>query len=190
MVSDPDTVQVFLAAIADGNYRETACKLAGISKQTLYNTIKRAEHGDNSAQAFVDALEKAEALAESETVRNVRQASKLPQFWAAGMTWLERKSPDRWGRRSEDGNAPRVVVQIGVKDSDVTVNVVSPATHNDLPMISTGQVEHMGPINGDYVNQPRALAAPDPAGGPIGGGVAPLPARESGRIKRAGKKKA
>ena len=121
--SDPDKVQLFLAAIADGNYRETAYKLAGIAKQTYYNTLKRAEAGEPSAIAFVDALEKAEALAESEIVRNVRQASKLPQFWAAGMTLLERKSPEKWGRRQDSNDSPRVVVQIGVSAGDVTVRL-------------------------------------------------------------------
>lgn len=123
LTADPDKVQLFLACIRDGNYRETAYKQAGIAKQTFYNTLKRAEQGDVAAQAFVDAVEKAEADAEADTVRNVRNASKSPQFWAAGMTWLERKSPDRWGRRQDDANVPRVVVQIGVKDGDVQVNL-------------------------------------------------------------------
>lgn len=114
---------MFLAAIADGNYRETALKLAGIAKQTYYNTTKRAEAGDIAAMAFVDAVEKAEAQAEAEMVHNVRSASKLPQFWAAGMTIMERKNPDRWGRRQDDSTAPRVIVQIGAKDSDVKVLV-------------------------------------------------------------------
>ncbi len=56
-------------------------------------------------------------------VRNVRKASQLPQFWAAGMTVLERKFPDKWGRRPEDSSTPRIVVQIGVKDGDVQVQL-------------------------------------------------------------------
>src|SRR5678810_1099704 len=131
-LGDPEKVHVFLAAIADGNYRETAIRKAGIAKQTFYNWLKRAEAGDEAAIAFVDALEKAEADAESETVRNVRNASKLPQFWAAGMTWLERKSPDKWGRRQDDSSAPRVIVQIGIRDSDVSISTLSPVPRNDL----------------------------------------------------------
>lgn len=128
-LEDPDKVQLLLASLQDGNYRETACRIAGIAKATLYNTLKRAETGDVGAQAFVDAVEKAEAIAESATVRNVRKASELPQFWAAGMTWLERKSPDKWGRRNEDSSAPKIVVQIGVKDGDVQVSIApSPPT--------------------------------------------------------------
>jgi transposase-like protein len=140
LVSDADKVQVFLAAIQDGNYRETACRVAGIAKQTLYNAIKRAEQGDEASQAFVDALEKAEALAESQTVRNVRKASESPQFWAAGMTWLERKSPEKWGRRNEDGSGPKVLVQIGVGAGDVQVQIasLSPVPRSELAEESTG----------------------------------------------------
>ncbi len=126
MVSEPDTVQLFLAALADGVSRESACKVAGISKQTFYNQLKRAELGELAAQLFVDAVEKAEASVEQRMSRRVTQAADAgPQFWAAGMTWLERKYPDRWGRRQDDSSVPKVVVQIGVKDSDVSITVNS-----------------------------------------------------------------
>jgi hypothetical protein len=195
-LSEPDQVQAFLAAITDGNYRETACKLAGISKSMLHRWLESAEHGDEAAIAFRNALEKAEAFAESETVRNVRNASKLPQFWAAGMTWLERKSPDRWGRRQDDQNTPKVVVQIGVRDSDVQVNLgLSPVPRNELSELSTGQVTHEGLITLDSVNhkesEGQALPAPDPAGGPKRGGVAPSAAQVDGQGNRprGGRKK-
>lgn len=123
--SDPEVVNLILSALADGNYRETACRIAGISKQALYNILKRSERGDAAAAAFVDAMEKAEAMAEAGIVKNVRKASESPQFWAAGMTLLERRLPDRWGKRQDDASVPRVVVQIGARDSDVTVSVGS-----------------------------------------------------------------
>lgn len=140
-LANPDKLQVFLAAIQDGNYRETSCKLAGFSKMALKRWLDKAEAGDEAAMAFRDALEKAEATAESETVRNVRAASKLPQFWAAGMTYLERKHPERWGRRQEDSAAPKVIVQIGARDSDVTINVLSPPVSEDLHRLTDGNSE-------------------------------------------------
>ena len=132
-IGDADKVQLLLASIADGNYRETAIRQAGISKQTFYNWLKRADAGHEPELAFVDALEKAEAEAEAGLVANVRAASKLPQFWAAGMTLLERKSPEKWGRRQDDSQAPKVIVQIGIKDSDVSISTLSPVPRNDLP---------------------------------------------------------
>jgi len=134
LLGDADKVQVLLASIRDGNYRETAYRQAGIAKQTFYSWLMRAEAGDDVAIQFVDTLEKAEADAEADMVRNVRKASQLPQFWAAGMTVLERKFPDKWGRRPEDTSTPRIVVQIGVKDGDVQVQLgpQTPVTQQQL----------------------------------------------------------
>ena len=132
---DPDTLTQLLTAIAAGNRRETACQLAGISGRTLYRWIEQGEAGEEPQAAFVRELKRAEAISEAKIVANVIAASEKPQFWAAGMTYLERKYPEHWGRRNEDGNAPRVVVQIGVKDSDVNVQVteLSPAVTRELP---------------------------------------------------------
>jgi hypothetical protein len=44
---------------------------------------------------------------------------------------LERKNPNRWGRRNDDAQVPRVVVQIGVRDSEVQVNVTSIEVERD-----------------------------------------------------------
>jgi hypothetical protein len=58
----------------------------------------------------------------------VRKAGELPQFWAAEMTYLERRFPEKWGRRQDSQDGPKVVVQIGVRDSDVRVQIAeSPA---------------------------------------------------------------
>ena len=157
-LNDPDKVQLLLASIRDGNYRETACRQAGLSKVTFYNWLKQAEHGHEQAIAFVNALEKAEADAESETVRNVRNASKLPQFWAAGMTWLERKSPDKWGRRQDDASVPKVVVQIGVQASEVQVTFASPPA-SVSPDFHSLTRDH-GSDNGDYGSQPPRIDPP------------------------------
>ena len=142
-IADPDVVQLLLASLADGNYRETACAVAGMSKQSFYQTLKRADAGDDAAIAFRDAVENAEASAEAELVGCVRSAAKKgPQYWAAGMTFLERKSPDKWGRRAEENNAPRVVVQIGAGVSDVTVNVVSAApSSSDLTSLIQSPID-------------------------------------------------
>jgi len=123
---DADTVAILLASLSDGNYRETACADAGISKHSLYRALKRAEAGDEAAILFRDAVERAEGQAEAGIVRSWRKAIDAgPQYWAAAATFLERKSPDRWGRRQDDAGTPKVVVQIGARDSDITVSVGS-----------------------------------------------------------------
>jgi hypothetical protein len=126
-IGSQTTVQQFLEAVGDGNYIETAAKLAGLSKQSVYEWIKRGQQAETPAEAafkvFADAVEKAEARAEAKMLANVRRASELPQFWAAGMTVLERRHPDRWGKRQDDSNTPKVVVNIGVGQGDVKVGI-------------------------------------------------------------------
>ena len=122
-LTDVYRLNQLLKLAAEGNYLETAAKAAGFSKQTLYNWKHQAEAGHIAAIALMDALEKAEALGESDAVADMRLAGKSPQFWAARATFLERKYPDRWGRRQDDQNVPKVIVQVGVRDGDVQVNV-------------------------------------------------------------------
>jgi hypothetical protein len=45
---------------------------------------------------FGEAVKRATAEAEARIVGMVLE--HVPTQWAAGMTWLERKFPDRWGR--------------------------------------------------------------------------------------------
>lgn len=59
-------------------------------------------------------------------VAKVREAGKDPRFWAASMTYLERRHPERWARRQDSNDGPKVIVQIGVRDSDVQVQIASP----------------------------------------------------------------
>jgi hypothetical protein len=122
-----------LSLISRGNYLETAARAAGFSKQSIYSCRRLAETGDAPAIAFVDALERAEALAEVEAVDAVRRAGQAgPQFWAAAMTRLERRHPDRWGRRQDDAGAPKVIVQIGIKDSDVSIAPLDAVTKGKI----------------------------------------------------------
>jgi hypothetical protein len=122
-IGEADTVQILLEAVHDGNYIETAAELAGLAKQTVYEWIKRGEANETPYAAFANALKRASARAEAAEIKKVRDAGNDPRFWAASMTYLERRHPDRWARRSDDSSAPKVVVQIGVRDSDVQVSV-------------------------------------------------------------------
>jgi len=49
---------------------------------------------------FFHRLKTAQAKAEAEHVNHLMIAGKAgPQYWAASATYLERKAPERWGRR-------------------------------------------------------------------------------------------
>lgn len=198
-LGDPDILQHLLAAISDGLSYEDACYSAGIAPRTIYNWKTKAEQGDEGAMAFMHALKKAEADVKRKAIRNTLKAGEFPQFWAANVTYLERKYPGEWGRRQDDNNTPKVVVQIGARDSDITVNVqtntLSPSVNPDIHSLSASTDTNQSLIIGDYVNQDaqpdQAIAAREPAGGPDGEGRPLTPSATAGEIKgvRGGRKK-
>lgn len=180
---DTQRLYRFLKALADGNYPNTAIKLAGFHTQTLYDWKTYAKHGEVAAIALVEAMEKAESEAEGEMVNCVRNAAKAgPQFWAAGMTYLERRQPDRWGKRPDDQGVPKVVVQIGIQSTDVQVNLTPSPQYTPLQS-ETPQIPEQNPSlsdNTSYVNQTLASAINNLEGleGRKGEGNQALPARD------------
>ena len=124
--AEPERVGRLFDELITGNYRETAARLAGITDRSIRSWMQKAEEGDPRYQAFANVVQVAEAHAESSAVRNVRAAGKSPQFWTVKMTYLERRHPERCGRRQDDTNTPKVIVQIGIKDSDVQISTLPP----------------------------------------------------------------
>lgn len=145
LITDSAAVTELLEAVSRGNYIETSCKAAGISKNTVYQWLKRGDAGEEPFKAFRDALEKAEAKAELEVLETVRAAGKAgPQYWPASMTLLERRHPEKWGKRQDAESGPKVVVQIGIQASDVSVQVVSAGNHNaDYQTQRLGEAESL-----------------------------------------------
>lgn len=103
-----------VSVIQSGNYIETACAYVGINKSTFYDWLKRgAREKDRveknprakvrkSEKPFVDfsnAVEKALAHAEIRDVAIIGRAAE--ENWQAAAWRLERKFPDRWGRREK-----------------------------------------------------------------------------------------
>lgn len=124
-IGDQEILETFLTAILDGNYVNVACELADISDETYRQWTKRAEAGETPFTALIGAVKRASAIAEMTEVGKVRKAGEDPRFWAASMTYLERRHPERWARRSEGNDGPKVVVYIGGREQDIQVAVVS-----------------------------------------------------------------
>jgi hypothetical protein len=141
-IGSQSTIQEFLEAVGEGNYIDTSAKLAGLSKQAVYNWIKRGKDGEEPFAAFVDALEKAEARAEVHLVRLQRKAAEAgPQYWPAAATQLERRHPEKWGKRSDGESGPKVIVQVGGQANDVKVLITSGADTPFAPSLSP-QLHH------------------------------------------------
>lgn len=78
----PETQKKIVAAIRSGNFFETACEFAGISRSTGFEWLRiaRGEHPDKKPTKpfldFLDAVKKAEADAEAEQLLIIRNAAK------------------------------------------------------------------------------------------------------------------
>lgn len=132
----PDKVGRMIDLLVAGNYRETAATIAGITPRVLRLWMQQASEGDPRYLPFATVVQVAEAMAESSAVQSVRKAGKDPRFWAAEMTYLERRHPEKWGRRQDTNDSPKVIVQIGVSAADVHVNVSATSSEHsnaDIP---------------------------------------------------------
>ena len=117
-----ECVARILLSLKLGTYRDTAVRAAGISRTTLYNTIARAKQGDPDAVALVEALDEAEADGERWHAENI--ACHAKKTWVASAWTLERKYPERYGRRDREGQSAQVTVICG-GESQVSVSIQS-----------------------------------------------------------------
>lgn len=87
-------------AIRVGCYIETAAAYCGISKDTFYNWLRKGARANSGIyKDFSDAVEKAIAEAEFRDVMIIANAAATD--WKAAAWKLERKHPDRWGRKDK-----------------------------------------------------------------------------------------
>lgn len=114
-IGDPHVVEELLTLIEDGNYPSTAAELVGISDDTLRNWTRRGEQGETPFSALLRAIKRASAKAEATEMGKVRKAGEDPRFWAASMTYLERRHPDKWARRSDPGDQAKITINIGLQ---------------------------------------------------------------------------
>lgn len=97
----PQLAAKLLTLIRAGNYTSTACAAVGITYETFRTWMEKAEEmpRESALARMAVAVKMAEGEAESESVSQVRAAGKDPRFWAASMTFLERRHAARWRRQ-------------------------------------------------------------------------------------------
>lgn len=110
-----------VGALQRGNYITVACAFVGIHKDTFYEWLRRGERAgtrDAKFSDFSDAVKKAQAQAEVRDLAAIDEAAKHPSSWQAAAWKLERKYPDRWGRKErhevvgKDGAAVKLDVEV------------------------------------------------------------------------------
>lgn len=118
----PQRHTAIVEAMRKGLYVTTAAAVCRVSRRTLFRWLELGERdyeaGEDTGYArLFEDVRAAEAEFEAEMVAAVRKAAKEPHNWAAAMTMLERKWPDRFGRRDttvlEGGERPAIVVNVG-----------------------------------------------------------------------------
>lgn len=105
-------------ALRTGNYLETAAAFAGIDKTTLFDWLRRGARSTSGIyHDFSRAVEK--ALADSEA-RDVALVSKAAAegIWQAAAWRLERKFPERWGRRDHHRVEAALMAAVEVSPDD------------------------------------------------------------------------
>jgi hypothetical protein len=85
-------------AVRVGNGFDVAAAFAGIDKTTFHRWMKRGMRAKRGLyREFYLAVQKASSDAETRALAIVNKAA--PEDWRAAAWFLERKSPERWGRR-------------------------------------------------------------------------------------------
>lgn len=94
----PEVAQAICAAVAAGNFRQVAARAAGVSPRTLGDWLAKGKAQATGPYAdFLRAVLRAEQDAEMAMVKRVVEAASQD---AKHAEWfLERKFPDRWGRK-------------------------------------------------------------------------------------------
>jgi len=127
--------------IRKGNYAVTACNLVGIDEKTLWNWVQQGEADnllgvDSLYSHLIQSIKKAEAEAEAKLVEVVRESAEIKREWIPAITFLERRHPDRWGRKDRTRVDITETKRIQITHVDVVLNEAG-----QTPMIEGHAVE-------------------------------------------------
>lgn len=95
----PKLQERIVGYVRAGAYVETAAAAAGIAKDTLYAWLRRGAAAESPYDAFAAAVEEAQAMAEMRDLALIGKAAESE--WTAAAWRLERKYPDKYGRRTK-----------------------------------------------------------------------------------------
>lgn len=135
---DPDDYREKICqAVSIGGYIETSAIYAGVSKETLYQWLKKAHDpkADPKFKKFSDALGQAMALSEMRDLKAIDTAITGVQYtdtvngqvverttqpdWKAAAWKLERRAPKKWGYKTEIEHSGQVDSRVAQVDPSV-----------------------------------------------------------------------
>lgn len=101
----PELADRIVDMVRGGNFRATALRACGLSKNVIRNWELAGEEGKEPYASFTERLQEAEAESEAKLVAEVRNARPQvvgvsgPDLWQARLALLERRFPNRWSAR-------------------------------------------------------------------------------------------
>jgi len=96
-----ELIPIIKSEISEGNYVSVVCQAHGINRTSFYDWKNRGEKGKSGIyRDFYEAIEEATAKAEQKYVGVIKDAANSG-VWTAAAWWLERRYPDRWGKREK-----------------------------------------------------------------------------------------
>lgn len=113
-ICTPEICAEFERILGAMNYFVTACRLLEIPENVAYEWLRKGEAGADAAgdwpeayREFAQSVKRGEARGELSAVTEINRHGRpheipegqVPGQWQALMTLLERRFPDRWGRR-------------------------------------------------------------------------------------------
>jgi hypothetical protein len=109
-ILSPELIEQLCAYVRQGNYNVTAVQACGIHERTFYSWLERGkrelevrpEDGTEPESLYMQllqSLKKSEAEAQIKIAKVVTDCAVKDGQWLAGMTFLERRWPDQYGRR-------------------------------------------------------------------------------------------
>jgi len=95
-----DRRKAILEALERGNTLTHAAALAGVSREAVYDWLKRgaeAKDPESAYRRFAEDVARANALVADYAVGKIKDA--MPDDWRASMTFLERRFPEEYAKR-------------------------------------------------------------------------------------------
>lgn len=96
----PEVQKRICDALRDGNYVYAACAAGGISEETYYRWIETGEAAQTGPY-YDFAVATREAITDAEMELVAMWKSHMPSTWIAVAAFMERRYPERWGRKDQ-----------------------------------------------------------------------------------------
>jgi hypothetical protein len=106
------------AILAVGGSRRLAARYVGCAHETIRNMAERDPE-------FLGQLKRAESQHELFYLKNIQTAAKKEQYWHAAAWMLERRFPERYGRRKPRSISVEQIVELLAQFAEIVVEELS-----------------------------------------------------------------